>query len=508
MARSRQATSAFVGHLCHGPGGREEGCAALDHAKVRCVTISIPDFSSTLVIVAGDVMLDRYLFGSTGRISPEAPVPVVHVRETDDRPGGAANVAVNLASLGAATRLVGVVGNDAAGDALEAILERRGISCRFARVADRPTITKTRVQSRGQQLIRLDEENAAPLTGKDMLDALEASLEGAGAVILSDYGKGALAEVSGMIAACRAAGIPVLVDPKGTDFGRYRGATLITPNQSEFEAVAGRCDTEEDLVVRGRAMMAELELDALLVTRSEKGMLLLEEGNEPLFLSTPAREGYDVTGAGDTVIATLAAAIASGQDLPAAAALSNLAAGLVVRKIGVASVTPGELSVALHSRGQGGRGLVDEKTLLALVAEARDRDERIVMTNGCFDVLHAGHVAYLEQAKSLGDRLIVAVNDDASVKRLKGDTRPINTLDDRMLVLGGLAAVDWVVPFSTDTPAELIGSVLPDILVKGGDYRPEEIAGAREVLANGGEVRVLAFRDGHSSSRIIARLSD
>lgn len=483
-------------------------CTAPDHAKVRCVTISIPDFSSTLVIVAGDVMLDRYLFGSTGRISPEAPVPVVHVRETDDRPGGAANVAVNLASLGTATRLVGVVGNDAAGDSLEAILERRGISCRFARAADRPTITKTRVQSRGQQLIRLDEENAAPLTGKDMLDALKTALDGAGAVILSDYGKGALAEVSAMIAACRSAGIPVLVDPKGTDFGKYRGATLITPNQSEFEAVAGRCDSEEELVARGRAMMADLELDALLITRSEKGMLLLEEGSEPLFLSTQAREVYDVTGAGDTVIATLAAAVASGQDLPAAAALSNLAAGLVVRKIGVASVTPGELSVALHSRGQGGRGLVDEKTLLALVAEARDRNERVVMTNGCFDILHAGHVAYLEEAKSLGDRLIVAVNDDASVKRLKGDTRPINTLDDRMLVLGGLAAVDWVVPFAADTPAQLIAAVLPDILVKGGDYRPEEIAGAREVLENGGEVRVLAFRDGHSSSRIIARLSD
>jgi D-beta-D-heptose 7-phosphate kinase/D-beta-D-heptose 1-phosphate adenosyltransferase len=472
------------------------------------VTISIPDFSSTRVVVAGDVMLDRYLFGSTGRISPEAPVPVVHVHETDDRPGGAANVAVNLAALGVSTSLVGVVGQDAAADTLESIMGDRGIVCRFARAVDRPTITKTRVQSRGQQLIRLDEEKASAMPGDAMLDALRASLKGAGAVVLSDYGKGALSDVTAMIEACREAGVPVLVDPKGTDFEKYRGASVITPNQSEFEAVAGRSDSDEDLVERARSMMADLELEALLVTRSEKGMLLVEAGAEPLFLSTQAREVFDVTGAGDTVIATLAAVLASGQDLASAAALANLAAGLVVRKIGVATVTPGEISAALHQRGQGGRGLVGLDALLALVNESRGRNERVIMTNGCFDVLHAGHVSYLEEAKSLGDRLIVAVNDDDSVRRLKGASRPINALEDRLLVLAGLAAVDWVVPFSEDTPARLIEAVLPDVLVKGGDYQPEEIVGAREVLQNGGEVRVLAFRDGHSSSRIIDRLKD
>ncbi len=472
------------------------------------MTISIPDFSATRVVVAGDVMLDRYLFGSTGRISPEAPVPVVHVQETDDRPGGAANVAINLAALGAATSLVGVVGKDAAANTLAGILEEQGISCAFATADDRPTITKTRVQSRGQQLIRLDEENAVAMPGDSMREALRGALDGAGAVVLSDYGKGALEDVAAMIALCREAGVPVLVDPKGSDFTKYRGASLITPNQSEFEAVAGHAESEEDLVARARGMMDQLELDALLVTRSEKGMLLVEAGNEPVFLSTQAREVYDVTGAGDTVIATLAGALASGQSLASAAALANVAAGLVVRKIGVATVTPGEISAALHQRGQGGRGLVDVYALLALVAEAHGRNERVIMTNGCFDVLHAGHVAYLEEAKSLGDRLIVAVNDDASVKRLKGESRPINALEDRLLVLAGLAAVDWVVPFSEDTPAELISKVLPDVLVKGGDYKPDEIAGARDVLQNGGEVRVLAFRDGHSSSRIIDRLND
>ena len=472
------------------------------------MTISIPDFSKTRVVVAGDVMLDRYLFGSTGRISPEAPVPVVHVQETDNRPGGAANVAVNLATLGTATRLVGVVGRDAAAGTLADILESRGIECAFAEAEDRPTITKTRVQSRGQQLIRLDEERALAMPGDAVAGALAKALEGAGAVVLSDYGKGALTDVRSMIMTCREAGVPVLVDPKGTDFSKYRGATLITPNQGEFEAVAGKAESEADLVARAYAMMDDLELHALLVTRSDKGMLLVESGNEPVFLSTQAREVYDVTGAGDTVIATLAAGLAAGQGLAAAAALANLAAGLVVRKIGVATVTPGELSAALHQRGQGGRGLVELDALLALVDEARSRNERVVMTNGCFDVLHAGHVAYLEEAKSLGDRLIVAVNDDDSVRRLKGESRPINALEDRMLVLAGLAAVDWVVSFADDTPARLIAAVLPDVLVKGGDYKPDEIVGAREVLQHGGEVRVLAFRDGHSSTRIINRLRE
>ena len=451
-------------------------------------------------------MLDQYLFGATSRISPEAPVPVVHVQQTDDRPGGAANVAVNLASLGVKTRLIGAVGDDAAARTLEQLLTAQSIDCDFAQVSDRPTITKTRVQSRGQQLIRLDQEHAAELRDSALVDNVGKAAAGAGAVVLSDYGKGALTDVREMIELCRRAGGPVLVDPKGRDFEKYRGATLLTPNQGEFEAVAGHCRSDAELAARGWQMVEEFGLTALLVTRSERGMMLLEAGVEPLFLRTQAREVYDVTGAGDTVIATLAGALASGQSLASASALANIAAGLVVRKIGVATVTPGEIQVALHQRGQGGRGLVSRDELSVLVGEARSRKERVVMTNGCFDLLHAGHVAYLEEAKSLGDRLIVAVNDDDSVRRLKGESRPINALEDRMLVLAGLAAVDWVLPFSDDTPAALIAAVLPDVLVKGGDYRPDQIAGGREVLENGGEVRVLAFRDGHSSSRIIERL--
>lgn len=470
------------------------------------MSISIPEFSNAHVVVVGDVMLDRYLFGATGRISPEAPVPVVHVRRTDDRPGGAANVAVNLATLGVRTTLLGIVGDDDEAIALESKLVDTGVSCLFAKIADWPTITKTRVQSRGQQLIRLDREEPITSGSDKLVDTLKGLLADANAVVMSDYGKGSLTEVAAMIAECRKAGVPVFVDPKGNDFAKYRGATLITPNQGEFDAAAGQSPTDDELLTNGRQLMHDLDLAALLVTRSEKGMLLLEDNGEPEFLSTRAREVFDVTGAGDTVIATLAAALANGQTLKSAAQLANLAAGLVVGKIGVAAVTPSELCVALHRLGQGGRGLVSLDELRSMVEDARRRGDKIVMTNGCFDVLHAGHVAYLEEAKSLGDRLIVAINDDDSVRRLKGDPRPINALADRMAVISGLAAVDWVVSFADDTPQAAIQSILPDVLVKGGDYRLDDIIGSKEVLKNGGEVRVLAFREGHSSSRIIERL--
>lgn len=470
------------------------------------MTISIPDFSRARVVVVGDVMLDRYLFGATSRISPEAPVPVVHVRQSEDRAGGAANVAVNLARLGVRTTLLGIVGQDDEALALQSALEQNDVECHFTEVPGWPTITKTRVQSRGQQLIRLDREEATVQGSSELTQELIQHLPDASAVVLSDYGKGGLDDIAAMITACRSASVPVFIDPKGTEFDKYRGATLVTPNQGEFETIAGKCASDEELVARAREMLAELDLAGLLITRSEKGMLLIDGNDEPEFLLTRALEVYDVTGAGDTVIAVLAAALATGESLKSAALLSNLAAGLVVGKIGVASVTPSELQVALHRRGQGGRGMVTEEQLLPLVAEARDRNERLVMTNGCFDVLHAGHVAYLEEAKSLGDRLIVAINDDDSVRRLKGDPRPVNELHDRMAVLAGLASVDWVVPFAEDTPQRVIGEILPDVLVKGGDYRPDEIAGSKDVLNNGGEVRVLAFHDGQSSSRIIDKL--
>ncbi len=472
----------------------------------RDMTLLVPDFHKASVLVAGDVMLDRYWFGPAERISPEAPVPVVRVRDTEERAGGGANVAVNLARLGVATRLVAVTGDDEAGDRLIQLLGPEEVDCRVTRLEGFPTVTKLRVLSRNQQLIRLDFESDAPELPPGCLEMpFQAALPGMGAVVISDYGKGALTDAQGLIASARDAGIPVLVDPKGSDFGRYRGATVITPNMAELEAVIGHCTDESELADKGHQLRAALDVDWLLVTRSSRGMTLMGPGEAVHHLAAEAREVFDVTGAGDTVVAVTAAGVAAGLSMESAAALSNLAAGLVVRKLGVASVTVAELRLALHQRGKGGRGIMGEPELREAVRQAQARGERVVMTNGCFDILHAGHVAYLEEAKALGDRLVVAVNDDDSVSRLKGEGRPVVGIGERMAVLSGLAAVDWVVPFAEDTPERLICSILPDVLVKGGDYRPEQIAGGRCVLENGGEVRVLSFREGCSTSSILER---
>ncbi|MCL2896431.1 bifunctional D-glycero-beta-D-manno-heptose-7-phosphate kinase/D-glycero-beta-D-manno-heptose 1-phosphate adenylyltransferase HldE [Brenneria tiliae] len=466
--------------------------------------VTLPDFRRAGVLVVGDVMLDRYWYGPTSRISPEAPVPVVKVDTIEERPGGAANVAMNIASLGAGSRLVGLTGIDDAARALSSKLGEVNVKCDFVSVPTHPTITKLRVLSRNQQLIRLDfEEGFGGVDPQPMIERIQQALPNIGALVLSDYAKGALVHVQTMIQTAKAAGVPVLIDPKGTDFSRYRGATLLTPNLSEFEAVAGRCKNEDELVSRGMQLVADYQLSALLITRSEQGMTLLQPGKAPLHLPTQAQEVYDVTGAGDTVIGVLAAALAAGNSLEEACFLANAAAGVVVGKLGTSTVSPIELENAIRGRAETGFGVMSEAQLKEAVAQARQRGEKIVMTNGCFDILHAGHVSYLANARKLGDRLIVAVNSDASTKRLKGPTRPVNPLPQRMIVLGALEAVDWVVPFEEDTPQRLIAEVLPDVLVKGGDYQPHEIAGSEEVWANGGEVRVLNFEDGCSTTNII-----
>jgi len=468
------------------------------------MSLTVPDFSSVKVLVLGDLMLDQYWFGPTSRISPEAPVPVVKVTQSQARAGGAANVAVNVTSLGAQALLGGVIGKDTNGTQLRGLLLQRGIGLDLVESAQRPTITKLRVLSRNQQLIRLDTEDAyGPAESAALVDAARRHVGAAAVCVLSDYAKGTLLEAAALVEECRRNHVPVLVDPKGAEFTRYRGATLLTPNLAEFEAVAGKVDSDDELVARARRLRADLALTALVVTLSERGMMVVSEARDPVFLQARAREVFDVTGAGDTVIATLAAGMGAGMTLTDAAALANVAAGLVVRKIGVASVTPSELRLELHEHGRGGRGMLRREEAGRVAEEARGRGERIVMTNGCFDILHAGHVSYLEEAKTRGDRLIVAVNDDDSVRRLKGKDRPINSLEDRMAVLAGLAAVDWVVPFSEDTPERLIAEVLPHVLVKGGDYRPEDIAGGAAVIASGGVVEVLSFREGRSTSRIL-----
>ena len=467
----------------------------------------IPRFEPARILIVGDVMLDRYWHGPTARISPEAPVPVVKVEAVEDRPGGAANVAANIATLGGQVRVLGVAGADEAADKLEAKLRRSGVTAELIRLPGQATITKLRVLSRNQQLLRLDFEDGFPGFEPAMLqNRFEAALPETDVVVLSDYQKGALREVEHYIRTARAAGRPVLVDPKGCDFARYRGATLLTPNLAEFEAVVGCCRDEAELVGKGEALRRDLALEALLITRGEHGMSLLQTSAEPLHLAARAREVYDVTGAGDTVIATLAAGLAAGLELASATLLANLAAGIVVGKLGAAGVTVSELRRAVYEHDEPPRGILDEEQLLLAIADAKAHGETIVMTNGCFDILHAGHVSYLEQAKRLGGRLVVAVNDDASVRRLKGADRPVNSLWQRMRVLAGLSAVDWVVAFGEDTPARLIGAVAPDYLVKGGDNDPAQIPGNRSVWDAGGQVTVMDYIEGCSTTSTIARL--
>ncbi len=469
----------------------------------------LPDFSQGRVLVVGDLMLDRYWHGPTQRISPEAPVPVVRIHDEEFRPGGAANVAMNIAALGGAVSLLGLTGDDPVADQLEQHLSAQGIDCRFDRQPAYDTITKLRIISRHQQLIRLDFEDGFPdYQPQALLTEFERQLSQCDLVILSDYGKGTLREVQPFIQLARTQHKAIFIDPKGSDFSKYQGATLITPNLNEFEAVQGPAPDNDTLETQGNALMNSCDLQALLITRGEAGMSLLEKSQPPRHMPALAREVFDVTGAGDTVIAVLAAAMAAGMPLEAATHLANTAAGVVVGKVGTAVVNRDELASALEAEQVVHRGIVDETQLQSALTLSRRQGETIVFTNGCFDILHAGHVTYLEDASRLGDRLIVAVNIDETVRALKGPDRPVNRVEQRMKVLAALGCVDWVIAFSEETPESLICRLKPDFLVKGGDNDPDQIPGARCVRDNGGEVRVLTYVDGISTTRIVETIRE
>ncbi|HIP76260.1 MAG TPA: bifunctional D-glycero-beta-D-manno-heptose-7-phosphate kinase/D-glycero-beta-D-manno-heptose 1-phosphate adenylyltransferase HldE [Psychromonas hadalis] len=467
--------------------------------------VSLPEFENANVLVVGDVMLDRYWHGPTNRISPEAPVPVIKVEQIEERPGGAANVALNIAALGVQSTLIGLVGDDEPANALRTGMNSVRVKSDFVVLKEFPTITKLRVLSRNQQLLRLDFEDAFhDVDSALILEKMKTAFKnGCQLVILSDYNKGSLADVQTMIQLAKKAGAKVLIDPKGSDFEKYRGATLLTPNLSEFETIVGHCKTDKELTDCALELIKKYDLEAMLVTRSEHGMTLVREGADPFHLPTQAKEVYDVTGAGDTVISVLGSALAAGSSFEDACTLANAGGGVVVGKIGTSTVNTIELANAVYSQQEIGFGVLNEEQLKLAIKLAQHRGEKVVMTNGCFDILHAGHVSYLNTAREQGQRLIVAVNSDASVRGLKGDGRPVNPVDRRMAVLAGLGAVDWVIEFTEETPQRLIANLLPDMLVKGGDYKPEEIAGGTEVIANGGEVRVLQFEEGCSTSEII-----
>lgn len=466
----------------------------------------LPDFSHAHVLVVGDVMLDRYWFGDTSRISPEAPVPVVKIDNTDNRPGGAGNVALNISALGAKATLLGITGNDEAAKILDQQLGAADVAHDLCMLDSTSTIVKLRVISRHQQLLRLDfEENLRSVDNNLLLQRFKKHLGQAKLVILSDYKKGTLGNPQELITLARAANVPVLIDPKGSDFSHYKHATIVTPNFKEFQAVVGACHSEQDIINKGRALLTEHQFEALLVTRGEDGMTLIQK-NEVLHLPAFAREVFDVTGAGDTVIGVLGAAVAVGEKLPQATALANLAASITVAKLGAATVSAPELQVALSGKTSFSSGIVNEEQLIQAVNEARAQGKKIVFTNGCYDIIHAGHVTSMQMAKQLGDCLIVAVNTDESIKKLKGESRPINNLEHRMTVIAGLGVVDWVVPFADDTPERLLRLVRPDILVKGGDYRLDQVVGADIVRAYGGDVRIVSHNIKTSSTSIINRI--
>jgi len=478
----------------------------------RELSARLETLSRPRVLIVGDLILDRYVWGTVERISPEAPIPVLAARASETRLGGAGNVAANLRAMEAEVEVLGVIGSDERGGVLAQLFAQIGVEhAGVLALADRPTTEKTRMLGSGAQMLRVDWEDARSLSDADaakLVRGIEKRIQRARAVVLSDYGKGVLCGpvLRAVIDAARAAKVPVLVDPKGSDYARYRGATLLTPNRKEAEeALHRKLARRDDWPDAVRDLIRTAGVEAAVITLGAEGMYYLS-GAEEGHVSTVARAVFDVTGAGDTVIAHLALGLAAGLDFETSVHLANHAAGIVVAKPGAASVTRAELAAVLDSGAKTPGCVCTLPELQRRVAAWRAEKKRVVLTNGCFDILHAGHVAYLREARSHGDVLVVGVNDDASVRRLKGDGRPLNPVEDRMTVLAALEMVDAVVPFAEDTPLELVQAVTPDVLVKGEDWRDKGVVGREWVERHGGKVVLAKLLEGRSTSTIVERM--
>lgn len=448
----------------------------------------------TKICVVGDVMLDRYWQGGASRLSPEGPHPVVNVSSVVDKLGGAANVALNTTALGCPTILVGQCGHDEAGLKLRNMCQSSSIDARLV-TTESPTTLKLRVVSDGQALLRCDFEEK--YSHHDLLAQFEKAVESVDAVIISDYGKGVLEQTEAFIALAKAAGKLVFVDPKRA-LHHYKGATVITPNEKEFRADVGAWKSDEELVQKAHDAVKRLDIKALLVTRSAKGMLLVQADGAVHHIPTQAKEVFDICGAGDTVIAAFARFVASGDSMLIAAIKANKAAGITVGHLGTSAVTLEELD----STGK----IFAWEHAASIVTKQKEKGQKIVFTNGCFDILHPGHLKVLQQARSFGNKLVVGLNSDASVRRLKGPSRPINSETHRAQMLAALADVDMVVIFSQDTPLELIKILQPDVLVKGGDYDPSTVVGAQETIERGGKVEIIPLVTGLSTTNTIEKI--
>jgi D-beta-D-heptose 7-phosphate kinase/D-beta-D-heptose 1-phosphate adenosyltransferase len=478
----------------------------------RIVQLIEHDWRDAHVLVIGDLMLDRYIWGDVERISPEAPVPVVRVAHQSEQPGGAGNVAMNVAAMGAKATLIGFRGDDADGNALEKALVKAGITPDVISVTSHPTTAKLRVVGGKQQMLRLDTERTDDYPAEAyaaLIAKIESAIASADAVVLSDYAKGALTEevCQRTIEMARRAGVPVLVDPKRRSFARYRGATTICPNLNELSVVSGIPPQNLGaLLDAGQTMVTDLGLDYLTATMSEKGIALLRADSR-FIAPAVARQVFDVSGAGDTVIATLALALAGGLQMEVAVQLANVAAGVAVSKLGTVPVNHDELlnSLMPEIELQAHEKVLSLDALVGRAAAWRSVGQQIVFTNGCFDLLHIGHITLLEQARREGDRLVVAINSDASVCKLKGPSRPIVGERERGRILAALAAVDAVVVFDDPTPLRVIEALRPNVIVKGGDYNEDTVVGAREVRSWGGRVKIVPTVEGFSTTKLITK---
>lgn len=466
------------------------------------------------VLCIGDLMLDRFCYGVVERISQEAPIPVLRIEREQPMPGAAGNVTANLAALEVAVDLIALVGDDAAGSEVSALAAALVDGEPLLVEPGRRTTVKTRYVANAQQLLRADREKIVPPsadTERQIIDRIDHAIPRCDAVILSDYGKGVLTDavIAAAIGAARAAGKPVVVDPKGGDYGRYRGASVVTPNQKELAEAAG-LPTESDgqSHAASRAVLQQSGIDSMVATRGAKGMLVLPRLDaEPLFLGTQAREVFDVSGAGDTVVAVLAMALGAGADLTTAARLANLAAGLVVAKAGTATVSRDDLHHAMtrDAWAEGEAKIVPASAVADRLSTWRAKGRRIGFTNGCFDLLHPGHVQLLRRARATCDKLVVGLNSDTSVARLKGPDRPVQAEAARAAVLAALESVDLVVVFDEDTPLSLIDAIRPEVLIKGADYTVDQVVGADEVRRWGGDVVLVPLAEGHSTTGLISR---
>ncbi len=474
-------------------------------------------FADARVMCIGDLMYDRFVYGDVDRISAEAPIQVLRVTDENAMLGGVGNAARNVVALGARCVLVAVVGDDATGTQIRALAENEDrLEPRLIVEAGRTSTVKTRYIAAGQQLLRADEEVTRPLapdTLKQLIATVRETLKDVDVVVLSDYAKGVLGDelLAALTAEARSAGVRVIADPKRRDFATYTGVTVLKPNEAELAAATGMpCGSDDEVAAAARSAMADCGFAAVMVSRSKKGMSLIEGAAEPLHLPARALEVFDVSGAGDTVVATTAVAMGAGAELAAAAQLANVAGGIVVGKVGTAVVSPDELASALMEAEvlSSESKVVSTNAASDAVARWKAQGLRVGFTNGCFDLLHPGHVSLLGEARSACDRLIVGLNSDDSVRRLKGDDRPVQNETARALVLASLSTVDLVVLFGEDTPLHLIETLKPDVLVKGSDYKIDEVVGSDFVRGYGGEVKLAKIVPGHSSSDVIARMTN